>query len=262
MSDVPSASSTQSTFLITPKLFKRLGTTVLFFMALALLFSGCQPVGQDSPTNDIKLGSTNSTSPMAVNSNSLETDTEGRSTSQTYQLSDQKTTTNQINTEGEKMKQLSDFKEIIATQATLHTTKGDVVIELYRTETPVTTANFLELADEGFYNGIRFHRIIADFMAQVGDPLSKDLNQQARWGTGGPGYVIPDEFSDSLKHDGPGVVSMANRGPNTGGSQFFITYEATPWLDGKHTVFGKVTSGMEVVEKLEIGDAIESVTLE
>lgn len=160
------------------------------------------------------------------------------------------------------MKTISDFPLNESTKATLHTTKGDVEITLDRIDAPLTTLNFLSLAKEGFYDGIVFHRIIPDFMAQVGDPLTKDAAKKSLWGTGGPGYTIADEFSPKLRHDGPGVVSMANAGPNTGGSQFFITYEATPWLDDVHAVFGKVTKGMEVVEKLEIGDKIESITLE
>jgi len=206
---------------------------LLVVIALALLFSGCQP----------------------KNNTSQETTT---ATSNSYQVTNKEVTQTM---QAEPMKQLADFKEIAATQATITTDKGDIVIELFREETPITTANFVELAESGFYDGIRFHRIIEDFMAQVGDPLSKDDSKKALWGTGGAGYVIPDEFVSSLKHDAPGIVSMANRGPNTGGSQFFITYEPTPWLDGKHTVFGRVTSGMDVLAKLEIGDAIQSITL-
>lgn len=164
------------------------------------------------------------------------------------------------NQEGSGMKQLSDFDQIEATQATLTTSKGDITFELYRDQAPITTANFLNLAKDGFYDGIVFHRVIEDFMAQVGDPLTKDESKQAMWGTGGPGYAIPDEFSPDLTHDSAGIVSMANSGPNTGGSQFFITYEATPWLDGKHAVFGKVTAGMDVLEQIEIGDTILSVS--
>lgn len=162
------------------------------------------------------------------------------------------------------MKTLKDFADVSAdiNQATLKTSKGDVVIELYRKETPVATGNFITLAQEGFYDGIVFHRVIPDFMAQVGDPLTKDASKKAMWGTGGPGYTIEDEFVDSLTHSGPGIVSMANTGmPNTGGSQFFITYEATPWLDGKHAVFGKVVKGMDVVEQITVGDTITSVEL-
>lgn len=158
-------------------------------------------------------------------------------------------------------KTIGDFSENKSTQATIHTNKGDIVITLFREQAPLTTANFVDLAASGFYDGIVFHRVIADFMAQVGDPLTKDENQQALWGTGGPGYKIMDEFSDQLKHDQPGKVSMANSGPNSGGSQFFITYEATPWLDNKHAVFGEVKSGMDVLQRIEVGDKIESISL-
>lgn len=158
-------------------------------------------------------------------------------------------------------KSVSEFEPITASEATLKTSKGDITVELYQKDTPVTVANFLDLASKKYYDGIVFHRVIPDFMAQVGDPKTKDASLQAEWGTGGPGYTIIDEFKDNLKHDGPGVLSMANTGqPSTGGSQFFITFEATPWLDGKHTVFGKVTTGLDVLEKIEQGDKIISVT--
>lgn len=157
-------------------------------------------------------------------------------------------------------KTLADFKEIAATQATLHTTQGEIVIKLFRDKAPLTTANFLNLADEGFYDGIIFHRVIKDFMAQVGDPLTKEKGKEALWGTGGPGYMIADEFDPELKHDKPGIVSMANSGPNTGGSQFFITHVATPWLDGKHAVFGEVTDGLDVLMKIKKGDKINSIS--
>jgi cyclophilin family peptidyl-prolyl cis-trans isomerase len=155
---------------------------------------------------------------------------------------------------------LSDFEPITATQAVISTNKGDISIQLFPDKVPLTVTNFLNLAKAGFYDGIRFHRVIPDFMAQVGDPLAKDVNQQAAWGTGGPGYVIPDEFDSSLKHDSEGTVSMANAGPNTGGSQFFITYAATPWLDGKHAIFGKVTQGMDVLKQIQVGDYIVKIT--
>lgn len=158
------------------------------------------------------------------------------------------------------MKTLQDFEPITAKQATIKTSKGDIVVELYPDKVPLTVTNFLTLAKSGFYDGIKFHRIIADFMAQAGDPLTKDDSQKALWGTGNPGYSIADEFDPSLRHDSEGILSMANAGPNTGGSQFFITYEATPWLDGKHAVFGKVTSGMDALRKLEIGDEIVTIT--
>jgi cyclophilin family peptidyl-prolyl cis-trans isomerase len=178
--------------------------------------------------------------------------------SQNYQLQNNQVQPPQ--TEGPKMKTLADFTPIEATSVTLLTTKGDVTFELYRDKAPLTTLNFLSLAKAGFYNDITFHRVIADFMAQVGDPLTKDPNKESMWGTGGPGYAIADEFDPSLKFDSEGIVAMANSGPGTGGSQFFITYEATPWLDGKHTIFGKVTEGMDVVRNIVVGDKIISIT--
>jgi cyclophilin family peptidyl-prolyl cis-trans isomerase len=132
----------------------------------------------------------------------------------------------------------------------LHTTLGAIELELYTDKAPLTAGNFLKLAEEGFYTGTAFHRVIPDFMIQGGDPLSKNYSNPAI-GTGGPPYRIKDEFAPGLKHDKPGILSMANAGPNTGGSQFFITTVPTPWLDGKHAIFGRVTSGMVVVEKIE-----------
>jgi len=123
--------------------------------------------------------------------------------------------------------------------AVMHTEKGDIKIQLFAQETPKTVNNFVFLAKEGFYDGIIFHRVIQDFMAQGGDPTGS--------GRGGPGYQFEDEFNPKLKHDKPGVLSMANAGRNTNGSQFFITHVPTPWLDFKHTVFGEVIDGMDVV---------------
>lgn len=151
---------------------------------------------------------------------------------------------------------------IPATQATLVTNKGEITFKLFRNEVPLTTQNFVKLASKGFYDGIVVHRVIAGFMSQVGDPLTKDESKKALWGTGGPGYRIKDEFSPKLRHNKPGIVSMANSGPNTGGSQFFITHEATEWLDDVHAVFGEVTSGMDVVTSIEQGDKIISVKLQ
>lgn len=182
-------------------------------------------------------------------------------TSVNFADTDIKNTSLGENQEG-SMKTLADFETIEATQVTLQTTKGAITFEVYPDKVPLTVQNFLNLAKDGYYDGIVFHRVIEDFMAQAGDPLTKEEGQEAAWGTGGPGYVIADEFDESLRHDAPGVVSMANRGPNTGGSQFFITYEATPWLDGKHAVFGKVTEGMDVLNQIEVGDVIEKVTFE
>ncbi len=122
------------------------------------------------------------------------------------------------------------------------TSMGTFEIELFEDKAPKTTANFISLAEKGFYDGLIFHRVIDDFMIQGGDPKGN--------GTGGPGYTIPDEFHPDLRHDSAGILSMANAGPNTGGSQFFITLTKTPWLDGKHAVFGKVVRGMDVVKQI------------
>jgi len=137
--------------------------------------------------------------------------------------------------------------------ATIQTPKGTIQIELYDDKTPKTVANFVKLAQDGFYDGLSFHRVIDDFMIQGGCPRGD--------GTGGPGYQFEDEFHPELKHDGPGVLSMANAGPNTNGSQFFITHVATPWLDGKHSVFGRVIDGLDVVNAVQQGDKIERVTI-
>lgn len=131
--------------------------------------------------------------------------------------------------------------------ATLHTNKGDISIQLFATLAPNTVANFSKLAQEGFYSGVKFHRVIKGFMDQAGDPLTKDDSMQARWGTGGPGYTIPDEITPEGINMA-GTIAMANTGqPNSAGSQFFINAVDNHFLDGKYTVFGKVTSGMDVV---------------
>jgi len=126
--------------------------------------------------------------------------------------------------------------------AVFETNKGTFEIELFTEKAPITTKNFIDLTEKGFYDGLIFHRVIKGFMLQGGDPDGR--------GTGGPGYSIEDEFHPDLKHDSEGVLSMANSGPNTGGSQFFITLAATPWLDGKHAVFGKVTTGIDIVKEI------------
>ena len=125
---------------------------------------------------------------------------------------------------------------------TFKTSLGDLKIEVYEDKAPKTAGNFVGLVRKGFYNGLTFHRVIPGFMIQGGCPKGD--------GTGGPGYEIPDEFHPSLKHTGAGILSMANAGPNTGGSQFFITLAPTPWLDGKHAIFGKVVGGQDVVQKI------------
>lgn len=139
--------------------------------------------------------------------------------------------------------------------AALKTSKGSIKLDLFADEVPVTVSNFVNLSEQGFYDDLKFHRVIDDFMIQGGCP---DGN-----GRGGPGYTFADEIVPELKHDQPGVFSMANAGPNTNGSQFFITHVATPWLDGKHTVFGTVKNeqDMAVVNAIEKGDTIKSVTI-
>jgi cyclophilin family peptidyl-prolyl cis-trans isomerase len=134
--------------------------------------------------------------------------------------------------------------------ATIKTEKGDMTFDLYAARAPRTVNNFVFLAREGYYDGIIFHRVIDDFMAQTGDPTGT--------GRGGPGYQFGDEFHPDLRHDGPGVLSMANAGPNTNGSQFFITHIATPWLDDKHTVFGKLRDGEDVLMSIPARDPSDS----
>jgi peptidylprolyl isomerase len=156
---------------------------------------------------------------------------------------------NQVPAIEEKSNKLSVESEKKYMQATFKTNKGDIEIEFY-SATPKTVENFTKLASEGFYDGVKFHRVIKGFMVQGGDPLSKDDSKQAYWGTGGPGYKFNDEIGASNKND-IGTISMANAGPNTNGSQFFINTAANNFLDTKHTVFGKVVKGMDVVTAIE-----------
>jgi peptidyl-prolyl cis-trans isomerase B (cyclophilin B) len=139
--------------------------------------------------------------------------------------------------------------------AVMHTSKGDINLRLFAGKTPLTVANFVNLAKKGYYDGLSFHRVIPDFMIQGGCPHGT--------GTGGPGYRFEDECRPDLKHDAPGRLSMANAGPGTNGSQFFITHVETPWLDGRHTVFGEVVSAEDqaVVDAIVMGDTIDSIDL-
>lgn len=132
----------------------------------------------------------------------------------------------------------------------LHTNRGIIDLELFEETTPKTVANFIKLARDGFYDGIKFHRVIKGFMIQGGDPLTKNDSESHRWGTGGPGYTFEDEIGDS-NGNYQGTISMANAGPNTNGSQFFINVKDNNFLDTKHTVFGRVTNGIDVVEMIE-----------
>ena len=150
-----------------------------------------------------------------------------------------------LNTQAADSKPVNDIKII------LHTNKGDIEGTIFASKVPMTAANFLNLAKKGYYDGLTFHRVIPDFMIQGGDPTAT--------GSGGPGYKFGDEFDPSLKHDKPGIFSMANAGPGTNGSQFFITHVPTPWLNGKHSIFGEVTKGQDVVNKIEKGDKITKI---
>jgi cyclophilin family peptidyl-prolyl cis-trans isomerase len=222
-------------------------------LALSLTVAGCT-ASKPTPASQVELEFTDQGQATATPSTPI--------ASATPVQSPTKTNTSTTLGKSTTMKQLSDFAPIEGKTVTMNTTKGNIVFELDREKAPLTTLNFLTLAKSGFYDGIVFHRVIPDFMAQFGDPLSKDPSKQAQWGTGGAGYTIPDEFGPGLKHDSEGIVSMANSGPNSGSSQMFITYGPTPWLDGKHAVFGKVTSGMDVLRQITVGDKIVKVTFE
>ena len=137
--------------------------------------------------------------------------------------------------------------------ATFDTTKGTIRLQLHDDKTPRTVENFEKLTKDGFYDGLKFHRVLSNFMIQGGCPQGT--------GTGGPGYTFEDEFHADLTHDGPGVLSMANAGPDTNGSQFFITHVPTPWLDNKHSVFGRVLEGQDVVNAIQQGDVINKVII-
>lgn len=163
---------------------------------------------------------------------------------------------------GEEHPALNDLPDGLYAHIT--TNKGEILAELYHEKTPLTVANFAGLAEgvlqndvtplgTPYYNDLSFHRVIPDFMVQGGDPTGT--------GRGGPGYRFRDEFDSSLRHDTPGILSMANAGPGTNGSQFFITHVPTPWLDGKHTVFGKVVSGQDVVNAIRGGDAMQKIEI-
>jgi peptidyl-prolyl cis-trans isomerase B (cyclophilin B) len=143
----------------------------------------------------------------------------------------------------------------------MKTSKGTILLEMFEDDAPNTVANFVSLAESGFYDGILFHRVIPNFVIQAGDPQTKDEKLRSRWGTGGPGYCIDCETKGGRQVHEPKVLSMAHAGKNSGGSQFFITHCATPHLDRKHTVFGQVVEGHDIVDAITQGDAIEKVTV-
>jgi peptidyl-prolyl cis-trans isomerase B (cyclophilin B) len=158
---------------------------------------------------------------------------------------------------------------------TIKTNRGDIKLDVYGSKAPITVGNFVYLINRGFYKGIKFHRVIEDFMIQTGDPntkgtVDKDFvydpqknpNNLPIAGTGGPGYKFEDEFNGDLKFDKPGVLAMANSGANTNGSQIFITHLETPWLNGKHTIFGRVVSGQNIVNSIKQGDEIKDIIIE
>jgi len=162
----------------------------------------------------------------------------------------------------------------IKVDAIINTNKGVIKLQLFENQAPATVSNFINLSQSGFYKNVKFHRVIYDFMIQTGDPKTKGLagkdfiyddqanpNNLPIAGTSGPDYVFNDEISD-LQFTGEGILAMANRGPDTNGSQFFITLASTPWLNGKHTIFGKVVEGMEIVKKIERGDWVIDITIE
>ena len=149
---------------------------------------------------------------------------------------------------------LASFRALMSDiRIILKTTKGNIEATIFASKVPMTAANYLNLAKRGYYDGIKFHRVIPDFMIQGGDPTGT--------GSGGPGYKFADEIDKSLKHTKPGIFSMANSGPGTNGSQFFVTHVPCAWLDGKHAVFGEVTKGQDVVDKIAQGDAITAIEI-
>jgi peptidyl-prolyl cis-trans isomerase B (cyclophilin B) len=148
---------------------------------------------------------------------------------------------------------MSDIENQALPSVMIQTNKGKINIELFEDEAPNTVANMIELGEKGYYDGLIFHRVINDFMIQGGCPDGQ--------GTGGPGYCFEDECNSERTHNGPGILSMANSGPNTNGSQFFITHSAQPHLDGKHTVFGRVIEGQDVVDSISEGDVIQTINI-
>ncbi len=210
---------------------------------LLIILTGCK--------NSSDLDSKNELKENTINNSQIKID-----------LNQSISTSTQINNKQENMK------------ITMKTNKGNIELELYKDKAPITVENFLKLINEGFYKNIKFHRVIENFMIQTGDPntrgvegkdfvydSNKNPNNLPIAGTGGPGYTFEDEFDSSLKFDKPGVLAMANSGPNTNGSQIFITHVPTDWLNGKHTIFGQVISGQSVVNSIVQGDYIIDINI-
>lgn len=225
--------------VVLPPITKAMKNLILFTL-FALVFASCGQNNQTAYSHD------------ETEENAGQDITSGNKTENTDSLND----SIENNTEENDMEQ--------GIFANINTTKGSILLRLEMKKTPLTVANFVGLAEgsipnnskplgEPYYDGIVFHRVINDFMVQCGDPTGT--------GMGGPGYKFTDEFHPELRHTGPGILSMANGGPGTNGSQFFITHVATPWLDGKHTVFGHVVEGQDVVNAIAQGDKIETVEI-
>jgi peptidyl-prolyl cis-trans isomerase A (cyclophilin A) len=198
---------------------KKINLLLTAFVLFAFVLAGCGKK-EESTTTTTPQTTTNTTTPVPTKTDTVKKDT----------------TTTKSDANGDEKK--SDGKSIVK----METNMGTIKIKLYTDKAPITTKNFIDLVNSGFYNGIIFHRVIDGFMIQGGDPTGT--------GTGGSKKTIPDEFGEGLKHSKAGILSMANRGPNTGTSQFFITLAPQPHLDGKHAVFGEVIDGMDVVKKI------------
>lgn len=219
---------------------------VIGILLLTAVFVAAFSTHQSNPLE--ALGDVTPTATVKLNPDSLSQGQPIEQPNQTQQNPNQ----GQVQGEATQAQNASDI--ISAKMIVIHTEKGDIQLELYPDKTPKTVQNFATLAKRGYYNGLTFHRVIDNFMIQGGDPTGTGAGGESIYGA-----KFEDEIVADLKHDGPGVLSMANAGPNTNGSQFFITRVATPWLDGKHTVFGKVIKGMEVVNSIKQGDKMTSV---
>jgi cyclophilin family peptidyl-prolyl cis-trans isomerase len=219
------------------------GLAFVVILGLYFVLNSNQPIVENYANNlATTTGQANNvqTSDLQNNDNNVESQVQNNLATETNNLT---TNTKEIN------KNMNNFENKDTIKVMMKTNMGDVVLELNNKEIPITAQNFAKLAESGFYNGIKFHRVIKGFMIQAGDPFTKDDSKQDYWGQGGPGYKFADEKSGLS--NAPMTISMANSGPNTNGSQFFINTGNNLFLDGKHTVFGKVVSGMDVVKKIE-----------